>query len=231
NYAAGCDETAVNIGNLDVSDYADVTVNGIRYEGNSLPFEITDDVTEVEIIVTAETGGATNSYTLTVTSPVAESDASDLYVQRWDNILAINRNPAHNGGIAVSDVRWYGPGGSLGNSDYIRITGAAADYYAEIKIGDKWHRACASSGGRSIEQVTAYPNPVSHGSSLTLQLPESFVGGTAAIYDISGSAVKSKLSLPVKTNSLDVSDLASGIYLIRITGKNGNMETVKIIVE
>jgi hypothetical protein len=77
----------------------------------------------------------------------------------------------------------------------------------------------------------AYPNPVPRGESLTLQLPESLVGGTAVIYDISGSTVKTKLSLPAKVNSIDVSDLSSGIYLIHITGKNGVVEIVKIIIE
>jgi hypothetical protein len=227
-YAAGCGESSVRIDNVEASEYAGITLNGVTYSGG-VTVNLTGDITNVNIRVTAETGGAMNDYTLKIAAPVEESL---LYYQRWDNVLSINRNPANNGNIDVSGVRWFGRNGtSLGNSDYIMIQGAPEDYYAEIKTGGEWHRACRTGGGRSIEKVVAYPNPVSRGESLTLQLPEAFAGGTASIYGIGGPLVKSKIPVPAKSNSVNVSDLDSGIYLIRITGKNGNTETVKIIIE
>jgi hypothetical protein len=214
---------------LNTSDYATITINGVPYNGDALTFHITGDVMELNVHITAETGGAENSYTLKITTPVEEND---LYIQRWGNILAINRNTANNGGITVSDVRWYGPDGAyLGNGEYIKIQGDPENYYAEIKIGNEWRKVCRSSGGRSADRTLVYPNPVSHGKSLTLQLPEPFVGGTAVIYDMGGSLVKSALSLPEKINSINVSDLSPGIYLVHISSKNNAVETVKIIIE
>jgi hypothetical protein len=43
--------------------------------------------------------------------------------------------------------------------------------------------------------------------------------------------VKSNLPLPATDNSIDVLDLPTGIYLLKVTGKSGNSETVKIVIE
>jgi hypothetical protein len=184
--------------------------------------------TTVNIEIAAETGGAVNNYTLKVAKSI---DESRLYYQRWSEALAINRNPANNGGYNISDVLWYRQDGtSLGNAAFIRISGSASDYYANVKIDGVWRRAC-NSGTRSIKEIIAYPNPVTIGESVTLQLPVSFVGGVLNIYDIKGALVKSGLPLPTTSNSINVSDFGSGIYLLHITGKDGNKEVVKIIIE
>jgi hypothetical protein len=227
NYMADCEENSVTL-NLDVSNYANVTINGVPYSGDAILFDITENVTTLDIHITSETGEKENDYTLKIAASIA---GNNLYYQRWGNIIAINRNTAHNGGFDVSGVRWYGPDGvSLGYGDYIKIQDEPENYYAEIKIGDKWHKVCAVNS-RSVDKIVAYPNPVSRGENLRLQLPESFVGGTAMIYDIGGAIAKSKLSLPTKSSDINVSDLSSGIYLIHITGKNGAGEIVKIIIE
>jgi hypothetical protein len=231
NYAADCNTASIHVNNLYASAYATVTINGFPFrDGDAVMFDMTEDITTLNIRITAETGGAQNSYTLKIISPI---EGSDLYINRWNNVLAINRNTANNGGIAVSGIRWYGPDGVLlpSGKDYIRTESRQDEYYAEIMTGGEWRRVCrTSSDSRSAESIQAYPNPVTRGS-LTLQLPEPFIGGTAAIYDINGTAVRTALPLPEKINSIDISALNSGIYLIRITGKNNVIETVKIIKE
>jgi D-ribose pyranose/furanose isomerase RbsD len=66
---------------------------------------------------------------------------------------------------------------------------------------------------------------------VTLQLPESLAGSILNIYDIKGALVKSGLPLPSTTNSIDVSEFTGGIYLLQVTGKNNNVEVVKVIIE
>jgi hypothetical protein len=112
------------------------------------------------------------------------------------------------------------------------MTGYINDYYAEVKlVGEsEWRRICPHETVRSLEKIEAYPNPVPRGESLTLNLPESYAGGTLDIYDIKGSLVKSGHPLPARVNSVNMSEFPSGIYLLNITGKNGKSETVKVIV-
>jgi hypothetical protein len=229
NYTADCDETFVQISDINVSSYSSVTINGTPYYPD-VPVEITEeDITNVDIRVTAESGNIYD-YTLKIAAPVKNND---MYYQRWDNVLAIDHNSYYNGGIDVWDVRWFSEdGSSLGDGKYIRIQGAPENYYAEIQTSlDQWRRVCRTRNSRTIEKVVAYPNPVSRVESLTLQLPETFTGGEASIYGIGGTLVKSKIPVPAKSNSVDVSGLDTGIYLLRITGKDGTSEVIKIIIE
>jgi hypothetical protein len=226
NYIADCGENILD--DLQASPYASVTVNGVPYVAGR-QIELTGNITTVNIRVEAETGGATNNYTLKITNPITDNR---LYYQRWDVSLAVSHNPETNGGYNITDVRWYGRDGTpAGNGFYLWIpAGASENYYAEVNVDGEWHRACRSNESRSIEKIAAYPNPVSSGESLTLRLPESFVGGTMQLYDIRGSLIKSGLPLPATVNSVDVSGLSSGIYLLHLTGSNGNRDVVKIIV-
>ena len=83
---------------------------------------------------------------------------------------------------------------------------------------------------RSESKILAYPNPVSVGDNLTLQLPNDFVGRYVNVVTLSGTTVKQKLPLSGKFSHISVSDWSPGVYLLQIIGKDGNSETVKIIV-
>jgi hypothetical protein len=83
---------------------------------------------------------------------------------------------------------------------------------------------------RSESKILAYPNPVSVGDNLTLQLPNDFVGRYVNVVTLSGTTVKQKLPLSGKFSHISVSDWSPGVYLLLIIGKDGNSETIKIIV-
>jgi hypothetical protein len=227
-YAAPCGETSLAL-HLQASPYSSITVNGIEYEAGQR-IELAGELTVANIRVTAETGGAVNSYTLNVSAPLNESR---LYYQRWEDVLAINRNPANNGGYSVSEIRWYRQDGTpAGDGGYITIQpGTASDYYAEIRMDGKLRKVCNVSETKSIDNVLAYPNPVLRGESLHLKLPETFVGGALDIYDIKGSLRKSGVPLPATVNSVNVSDLDSGIYLMHVFSKEGKRHEIKLIIE
>ena len=153
-----------------------------------------------------------------------------LYFQRWDDVLAINHNPATNGGYTVTAVRWYRNEAQISTDKYIRYEGGGI-YRAEVEIDGLWHSLCPFVSTRAAQGVTASPNPVSRGESLTLHLTEGFVGGTLSIYSIAGTLVKANIVLPTMHTSVNLTELATGIYLFKVTATNGNSETVKIIVE
>ncbi|MDR1096562.1 MAG: cadherin-like beta sandwich domain-containing protein [Tannerella sp.] len=84
---------------------------------------------------------------------------------------------------------------------------------------------------RASDKVIVYPNPVSRSETLQLKLPETFVGGVLDIYDIKGSLRKSRLPLPATVNSINVSDLNPGIYLMHVISKDGKRHEIKLIIE
>jgi hypothetical protein len=225
-YVADCGETSVSL-DLETSPYSTVTIDGQEYvNGQNIPLD--KDVTTADIRVTAETGAVQN-YTFKATKAL---ESNSLYYQRWSDVIAINRNPATNGGYTISDNLWYGNDGNAINSWYIQIQGTVNDYHAEVKINSDWRHVCGTVDTKSLSEIlAAYPNPVPRGESMKLHLPYEFIGGNLAIFSVTGSLVKSKLPLPVSTNSIDVQDLPSGVYLFKVTGKYGDNETVKIIIE
>jgi len=226
-YIAACDETLIAL-DIEVSPYATVNINGVEYVGQDI--QLISDVTTANIQVVSETGSSVQNYTLKVTKAI---DESNLYYQRWSDVLAINRNPSTNGGYNIENFRWYRKDGSLiGTTGYISIQGSASDYYAEIQVSNNWRRVCrTTSDTRGISGIRIYPNPVSHGETVKVKLSEDFVGGYLNIFSITGSLTKSNLPLPTSDNSIDVRDLPTGIYLFKVTGKSGNSETVKIVIE
>jgi hypothetical protein len=229
-YSASCGETSFVL-DLQTSPDAVVIVNGIAYADGQTVDLADDDPAAVNIWIATETGGAEKRYTLNITAPLNDSR---LYYQRWDDVLAINHNPATNGGYVVSEVRWYRrqDDAPAGNKGYIEIEpGTKADYYAEIRTDEKLRKVCPVSDAKATDKVIAYPNPVLRGETLQLQLPETFAGGTLNIYDIKGSLKKSGQPLPSTLNSVSVSDLDSGIYLLHVFSRDGKRHEMKLIIE
>jgi len=227
SYTAEC-ETSVTLV-TQISSGATLTVNGQAYSGGAIA--LNSDITTIDIEVT--NGAVSNSYSLRIVAPL---DGTKLYYQRWSDVLAINNNPANNGGYHVLEYRWYRQGSStvIGTGGYIEITGAASGYYAEVLTQEtgEWHRVCGTPATRATaEAVVAYPNPVSIGETLNVQIPEEFVGGTLTIYDLNGAVYKKDIVLRNKLNPVSISDLMPNIYLLRVTSKNGESQTVKIIVK
>jgi uncharacterized repeat protein (TIGR02543 family) len=229
--ARECDESSISL-DLGASSQANVTVNGRPYvPGTEIAFE--GDLTSVNIRIESETGDNARNYTLNVAAPL---NVGSLYYQRWNDVIAVNRNPATNGGHNVSEIRWHKKDGTpAGNGGFIHVqsTESVNDYYSEVKTVETnaWHKVCTTEETRSLDKIAAYPNPVPRGEKLTLKLPDTYAGGVLNIYDIKGGLVKSGQPLPATVNSIDMSEFASGVYLLRISDKQGNSETIKIIVE
>ncbi|MDR2562638.1 MAG: leucine-rich repeat domain-containing protein [Prevotellaceae bacterium] len=223
-YTADCGEDVVNL-EITASDSARIFINGEESEANSA-VQLSGETSQILIAVHSESGTTIREYNLTVHAALS---GERLYFQRWDDVLAINHNPANNGGRIVTGVRWYKGDEMLGTDRYIMLAGQTSAYRAEVEIDGVWRKLCAYVGTRAIG-VAAYPNPVSRGESLTLQVPEAFVNGTLSIYTIAGVLVKTGIALPSSLSSHSLADLAEGIYLFRITSTNGQSETVKIIV-
>jgi hypothetical protein len=98
----------------------------------------------------------------------------------------------------------------------------------EIRIGNTWNDVVplvtASVDTNSLNEIYLYPNPVKN----TLNIDSKNVTIDAVlIFSIDGKEV---LNINKVQNSVDVSSLTSGIYIIKITS-NENVLTRKIIIE
>jgi uncharacterized repeat protein (TIGR02543 family) len=228
-----CEDSLVSL-DLDASPQASVavTVNNSAYASGAKILLKQGNVTTINITVESESGDSVRNYKLNIAAPINDSS---LYYRRWSDVIAINRNPVTNGGYDVSDIRWYKNGNLADDGDFIVLSSGenASDYHTEVKTvkTNAWHRVCARAEMDMSGKVMAYPNPVSRGEKVSVQLPDTYVGSELNIYDIKGSLVKSGLSLPATSNSIDVSELSSGIYLLHINNKKGNIEVLKMIVE
>lgn len=76
-------------------------------------------------------------------------------------------------------------------------------------------------------QVSLYPNPVE--SVLFIELDETAYA-TVQLYAINGAMVKEQ-SLYQNLNSIDVSDMESGIYIVKINSNNEMIQSKKLFVK
>lgn len=82
----------------------------------------------------------------------------------------------------------------------------------------------ATTPNLNLSNLSVYPNPVS--DVLNVDYNENISNLT--VYDLSGRSVKS-FTTNNSNNSIDVSDLKSGIYMLRIETENKKVSTVKFI--
>ena len=224
SYLAACGEEEVTV-EITASDGSRIMINGEEHVGTS-NISLTGEVSKIDIAVKSESDATLNEYVLTVTASLS---GEQLYFQRWDDVLSINHNPKNNGGRTITNVRWFKGDEPVGVGRYVEIEGSANAYRAEVEIGGKWHKVCHYTGTKTIS-IVAYPNPVSRGETLTLQLPDAFIGGKLSIYNMSGALIKSNIILPSAMSSLSIDYLSAGVYLFKVNSINGNSETVKVVV-
>ena len=89
----------------------------------------------------------------------------------------------------------------------------------------KWGTETASTNDPALQALTLYPNPVKN--SLHIQSPLASEL-SYRIYDLTGKALSTHHQTG-QSHSIDVSGLAKGIYLLKVTHKNNTtaMQFVK----
>ena len=80
---------------------------------------------------------------------------------------------------------------------------------------------------KSVASIKAYPNPTNY--SVSIEVPNTGKEvDTYSIYSMNGNLVKVGETTPAEnTISLDLSDLKTGIYLIKIDGVDGFVKVIK----
>lgn len=104
------------------------------------------------------------------------------------------------------------------------LTGTASNWKSGSAIITG--NTCATLGNSDFDnetRITIYPNPSTRIFNIVSQQNIS-----VEIYDLLGKLVYSQ-SLVSGTNSIDISNFNSGVYLLKATDANGNTETHKLI--
>ena len=190
----------------------------------------------IRATITPPNGCGNSYYIRTNTTATAGSTSMSISVYGNNNGWV---NAQANGGSSPYNWIIYGNGGSnqvtttSSNLNYnIGCGGGYLQVQATNSCGDNAYGSqfvsSCSSGGGGIFYISVYPNPAS--DQLTIErinsngksdddnntIPESI---TATLYDFSGNSVKS-IDVNNRTNkiNLDVSDLKSGNYFLKVIG-------------
>jgi hypothetical protein len=85
------------------------------------------------------------------------------------------------------------------------------------------------NGGAESNSFNVYPNPAAEGF-INVNSGNAIVAGTVLeLVDLAGVVVK-KMELSSNQFSLNIQDLASGVYLVRITNSNSNLNSINKVV-
>jgi hypothetical protein len=200
-------------------------ITGLTLHVNQLPQKVT---------VTTADNQPPKTYTFEAQKPLP----SDIFVQRWNDVLAINNNFSANGGYIFTDYKWYKDGKEIPGSNgkgYIQEKGGldkTLKYTAVLSSQHGTISTCPANVTNMTPKMAVYPNPVLRGQSVRL---ETETGKDAArhastiqLFDTMGNIiVKQTIHNPVA--DIVMPDMP-GQYMLQVSEK-GVSQTFKIVVE
>ncbi|MBR9855852.1 MAG: T9SS type A sorting domain-containing protein, partial [Algicola sp.] len=188
------------------------------------------------ITVTSGDGLSSKEYRIIIEK---RADFDTFVVQKFNNLLLVNNNPATNGGHSFVSYQWYRNGMPAGNGQYYSAGDNASDLLNE---NDTYSVQVTTSDGKTIstcEQTISlkaesgmvlYPTMVGSGGTVTLSAPTN--GGNdlleTHVFNLSGGLIKVHTAKGKETQIV-LPQVPPGIYLVRGTGQTGS-KTFKIIV-
>ena len=246
-FMAECDvnEVTINFNMISGTADADFTVtydNGMVVTGTIVNNTATFATPEVpgDYNAVFSVGGC--NYDIIVRRPVFSSDFSDgttpFMMQRWDDVVIINNNPATNGGHTFVSYQWYRNGELIPGAiykNYQEEGGLNGFYSIEVVSKDAdgsivTYRTCEQYFSSSTS-VKVYPVPATVQQVVTIELDltaEELVDATLDIYDAIGAIVNHISNVEPITKVAGFK--AAGTYFGRITLANGETKTVKFVI-
>ena len=246
-FMAECDvnEVTIDFNMISGTPNADFTVtydNGMVVTGtivnNTATFATPDAPGDYHAVFSV--GGC--DYDIIVRRPVFSSDFSDgstpFMMQRWDDVVIINNNPATNGGHTFVSYQWYRNGELIPGAIYknYQEEGGLNGFYSIEVVSKEADGSIVTY--RTCEQyfyannsVKVYPVPATVQQVVTIELDltaEELVDATLDIYDAVGAIVNhiDKVDPITKVAGFK----AAGSYFGRITLANGETKTVKFVI-
>ena len=136
---------------------------------------------------------------------------------------------------SLSNVQWYGPNGIISNATGQTYHPTEPGQYYAVQIGNgcnsapsnKLSIALLTVSEYDLTQLSLFPNPVKDFTTLKWGTPET---ATIEVFSISGQVLLQESVINQSQQTLDLSTLANGLYLLVITNAQGHTGTLKIIV-
>ena len=158
--------------------------------------------------------------------------SSDIFIQRWSDVLAVNNNADTNGGYDFTDYQWYKNDEKLPDTNgYIRLSGEG-QYSATLSgILISAHESvtrgvCPVVISEMTPIVAVYPNPVQRGRIISVTTGET--ASIARLFDLTGNILyKKNLNNPIAEIAMPNTP---GTYILRLT-INEAEQSFKIVVE
>lgn len=214
-------------------DLLSVEVNGVGYKGVSFDFKVID-----------EAGVESNISNYRISWPdqlpvkwrsIGVQEENGLAVLSWATTEEMN--VSHFEVLFSADAATWQPVGKVGAENraaasyrYVHGSAIAGIQYFRVRSVD-FDGSSSLSSIVSLKQeggtgIRLYPNPVT-GGELTLDLPAG-AGNHVTVYNLTGIEV---MSLTLKGNVLNVRSLATGQYILRVTGGAGQVVTRPFLVK
>ena len=216
---------AFECGSDDKSVFVEITLGG--YASTSA-IAFTLYANQPQNITVSTTDGQTKTYTF-----VAEKRLSaDIFVQRWNDVLAVNNNFMTNGGYHFTAYEWYKNGAKMSSDKgYIQEPKGldkSAKYTVNLTTqqGDKIS-TCPAEISDEQTKATVYPNPVQRGQTARVETGIT-TNAVMQLFDVAGNIItKQTMQNPI---SEIIAPDTQGTYILQIT-ENGESQSIKIVVE
>ena len=192
-----------------------------------------------EINVVSEDGINTRTYRIVVEK---RFNYNDIVIQKYNNVLLINNNPATNGGYRFTAFNWYKDGVLIGTGQYYSVGDNASDqldlnamYSVEIETedGDVFSTCDFTVSYSNIFSLKVAPNPVRSGSTIdvtTTYTTDMLSDLTISVRNLYGVEVMQEMSGSNNSRITLPSSLTPGTYVV--STKAGGVElSAKIIVQ
>lgn len=228
-YDAGCGESELNVA-IETDPNAKSSINS----GTTLSIA-KPTLKEVTFTITSEDKTTTKSYTLVVEK---RFDFDAVVVKKWGNTLMLNLKKLEDEGYRFTAYKWYKNNELIGTGSYYSAGSGQLDkldatgrYHVELYTTDgKVLRTCASTVVLKAGELLAYPNPVKPGGVVYIKSEDSLPADAVVdIYTVSG--VKVGAQVRVSGDQAPVAmPTAPGVYLLKLSSKEGLNQTFKVIV-
>lgn len=100
----------------------------------------------------------------------------------------------------------------------------------KINVNSEDNSVLKSFSDSGIGEWKVYPNPVNNGGLVNIDIPESMIGGTASLFDMNGSKLKS-MSLNQRSVQLHIDNVSAGQYIVELNNETVSMKKKIMVIK
>jgi len=152
-------------------------------------------------------------------TPNGEPVHYDVFRDMLPDMDGIVFNPAPQGNFTETNFNF--TLNSAWNADEIYVLAFIKNMTTGevLNTGTKFDPIFTSVQEQAAQSARIWPNPT--GDRAFVALPQSEMAEEVIVFDLSGRAVRASFTQSASVLDLDLAPWAPGVYLVKVTGKNG----------